>query len=384
MRHITLILTAAVVASTTPLASAQSFARQLSTSRDYAHFSLQPVGMSQDGDLIVGNAQRDSFFVGLLWDSHGTLLSEDPGVTYLAISDDGSTLAVRRGDTYSLICDGTVIPLPFPNRQGPQVIGLSSDGRTVLGPDFVWTVSEGFRSGAAGGTLATEPHSLSGNGMFAAGEIPGSAPNIHVPARLGPSGVWERLPGFPSNFNGRAVSANSDGTVILVQHDLGTHLWREHEGLTVIPNWGDAFVRPLCLSRSGTALSAWVYYGDTTSVIWTANTGSRLLTDMAENSFGVQVYPWPLLYAWSMSRDLTTYLVATRSCDRAGGLILLHLDGPPACSADFNFDGFVDCFDYLDFTTAFEHGLPSADFNRDCFVDFFDYDGFVEAFEMGC
>ena len=58
--------------------------------------------------------------------------------------------------------------------------------------------------------------------------------------------------------------------------------------------------------------------------------------------------------------------------------------GPRLCVADFNGDGFVDFFHYLDFVTAFENGDTAADINGDAFLDFFDYLDFVEAFETGC
>jgi hypothetical protein len=54
------------------------------------------------------------------------------------------------------------------------------------------------------------------------------------------------------------------------------------------------------------------------------------------------------------------------------------------CPVDFNFDGFVDFFDYDDFVAAFEGGNPLTDFNNDGFLDFFDYDDYVGAFEAGC
>ena len=58
------------------------------------------------------------------------------------------------------------------------------------------------------------------------------------------------------------------------------------------------------------------------------------------------------------------------------------------CPADFNGDGFLDFFDYADFTACFEAGACppglTADFNGDRFVDFFDYADFVAAFEVGC
>ena len=55
-----------------------------------------------------------------------------------------------------------------------------------------------------------------------------------------------------------------------------------------------------------------------------------------------------------------------------------------ACPADFNCDGEVDFFDYLDFVDAFSSQLPAADFNGDSVIDFFDYLDFVDAFSVGC
>ncbi len=54
------------------------------------------------------------------------------------------------------------------------------------------------------------------------------------------------------------------------------------------------------------------------------------------------------------------------------------------CSADFNDDGVVDFFDYLDFVSAFAANDPSADFNGDSAIDFFDYLDFVQEFSEGC
>jgi beta-glucanase (GH16 family) len=60
----------------------------------------------------------------------------------------------------------------------------------------------------------------------------------------------------------------------------------------------------------------------------------------------------------------------------------------PACAADFNNDGFVDFFDFDDFSICFSgRECPperSPDFNNDGFADFFDFDDFVSAFNSGC
>ncbi len=54
------------------------------------------------------------------------------------------------------------------------------------------------------------------------------------------------------------------------------------------------------------------------------------------------------------------------------------------CPADFNGDGTVDFFDYLDFVDAFSANAASADFNIDGTIDFFDYLDFVDGFSVGC
>lgn len=52
--------------------------------------------------------------------------------------------------------------------------------------------------------------------------------------------------------------------------------------------------------------------------------------------------------------------------------------------ADFNQDGAVDFFDYLDFVAAYDSEDASADFNGDSTIDFFDYLDFVGRFDVGC
>ena len=59
-------------------------------------------------------------------------------------------------------------------------------------------------------------------------------------------------------------------------------------------------------------------------------------------------------------------------------------DPPPVCTADFNHDGSVDFFDYLDFVDAFSQNLIAADYNGDDTIDFFDYLDFVDYFSAGC
>lgn len=54
------------------------------------------------------------------------------------------------------------------------------------------------------------------------------------------------------------------------------------------------------------------------------------------------------------------------------------------CAADFDCDGDITFFDYLDFVDAFSFQATTSDFNHDGGIDFFDYLDFADAFSIGC
>ncbi len=72
-----------------------------------------------------------------------------------------------------------------------------------------------------------------------------------------------------------------------------------------------------------------------------------------------------------------------RSGTTGDGFIFDHM-AMRGCGADFNEDGPVDFFDYLDFVAAFASNDPGADYNADSVIDFFDYLDFVAAFSSDC
>ena len=63
-----------------------------------------------------------------------------------------------------------------------------------------------------------------------------------------------------------------------------------------------------------------------------------------------------------------------------GNSVLLRV----TCNADFNSDGVIDLFDYLDFVDVFSTGVPDSDYNADGVVDLFDYLDYVDQFAAGC
>jgi hypothetical protein len=81
------------------------------------------------------------------------------------------------------------------------------------------------------------------------------------------------------------------------------------------------------------------------------------------------------------SGSLPEIVVSNRDADT---VFVFTNTTPPPCRADFNNNGSVDFFDYLDFVQAFANESPTADFNQNGTVDFFDYLDFVQAFAAGC
>ncbi|MBU6412689.1 MAG: hypothetical protein KGS45_04390 [Planctomycetes bacterium] len=80
-----------------------------------------------------------------------------------------------------------------------------------------------------------------------------------------------------------------------------------------------------------------------------------------------------------VARDLGSGSVVEAAVDE----VKVYVTSCP-CAADFNADGTLDFFDYLDFVAAFSSTGAAADFNADTVIDFFDYLDFVAAFSSGC
>ncbi len=140
--------------------------------------------------------------------------------------------------------------------------------------------------------------------------------------------------GTPVNGSTYANAAGSDfGVNILIDHRLGGLAWGENVG--------------------------WINFGPHATLA----AAQQARFDSASGR--LRGYAWGENIGW-INLDDSTHFVSIR------------------CPADFNQDGIVDFFDYLDFVDAFSANLPSADFNLDAVIDFFDYLDFVDAFSAGC
>ncbi len=85
--------------------------------------------------------------------------------------------------------------------------------------------------------------------------------------------------------------------------------------------------------------------------------------------------------SWTQAQAGTYTCVVSNDCgsrESAPAIVTVR------CPADFNTDGSVDFFDYLDFVAAFSSSAPGSNFNGDGSIDFFDYLDFVAAFSSAC
>jgi hypothetical protein len=194
---------------------------------------------------------------------------------------------------------------------------------------------------------------------------------------VGPN-QWFRLAISSEGYRGKSGRVFVNGTFV------GTTGgdWLYNSCKSSDPRWGD--VSSTNLSGTPVAAATWASWGNFPS-LW-AKSPNAAAAPMAATvclfadllGHGEAVYVANFMYA---DEAMTDAQVGALGGPNARGIAYLR---PLPCAADFNRDGSVDFFDYLDFVDAFSSGSVSADFNSDGSIDFFDYLDFVDAFSQGC
>ncbi len=90
------------------------------------------------------------------------------------------------------------------------------------------------------------------------------------------------------------------------------------------------------------------------AMIWTLDTGVRDLNAVALAA-GINLQGYTLVSADSVSSNGSTIIGAARF-GATNFYMGYRLQLPPSCEADFNHDGAIDFFDYLDFVDAYSIG----------------------------
>lgn len=140
--------------------------------------------------------------------------------------------------------------------------------------------------------------------------------------------------------------------------------------------WTDAIQKLVCRSNVN---------GTNIETLWTGD------DTFSPRGIALDLVHGHLYWGRDTNSETTTGAIMRATLDGLGPETILsdvglvnYLAYVPDCAADFNADGTLDFFDYLDFVAAFADNFSSADFNHDSVIDFFDYLDFVMAFSGGC
>jgi hypothetical protein len=124
-----------------------------------------------------------------------------------------------------------------------------------------------------------------------------------------------------------------------------------------------------------------IFVGDGTDLVRVIGHGAIVNTDLGVLNLGFTFGPGNV-QAVSGPIDMNGRGQIVFAGVLSNGTVALMTVEP--CLADFNNDGVVDLFDYLDFVQVFADNAPEADFNNDLVIDLFDYLDYVQAFAEGC
>lgn len=203
------------------------------------------------------------------------------------------------------------------------------------------------------------------------------------------------------DFISGATDMNSAGQIaFFARYDLGPNtqfrLLRTSGGTPdTIAAAGQLDIESVSMSTFPPAISdnSWVafrakdtagdalFIGDGNSLVRIIGMGSTVNTDLGPTTLGY-TFSVDNVQALSGPIDINTKGQIAFAGVLANGCVALFTAEP--CRADFNNDGVVDLFDYLDFVQVFAAEDIAADFNLDQVIDLFDYLDFVQEFAEGC
>ncbi|MDX2148683.1 MAG: GC-type dockerin domain-anchored protein [Planctomycetota bacterium] len=346
---------------------------------------LNPLAISEDASVVVG-----SLGGGPLASTFAFVWTNDTGVTNIGglsagnisyatgVSANGSvvvgTTGANFGDQYQQgwrwTESGGFVPL-LDLAEDTLIYGsaedISADGSTVVGFGTV-------------GDQDPDTDDISSAVFWASsGTTPTDMGNLPSPLFTG---------------GAQAMAASSDGSVIVgfgpalsPTNNFANRGFRytASDGLVSLgslPSNPEGSLYAFDCSSDGNTVVGYLIDGGVSSwraVVWTPSTGWRTLNTILAAQ-GVSIPNNLFLRETYCSGDGKT--IAGWAYNLSQNRYKGYISRP--CPADFNRDGQVDFFDYLDFASAFASEDASADFNGDSQIDFFDYLDFAAAFSSGC
>lgn len=354
-----------------------------------------------DGSVIVGISRVPTGNLAFVWSqsmgmqalsilpgsqsSHAASISDNGQVVVgSCYFSDGGNKAVRwsiDGDVQFL---NTV---PFTSESIANAV--SADGTVIVGQyssisgwrAFRWNSETGMQDlGLLDGGSWAVARAVSSDGSVVVGEcfIPGSGSRAF--RWTFNAGMQDLDSNLPPGTNSSAFAVSSDGTVVAGRSENAAFRWTIAEGIRTFAG--------TCDTRSWNSHS------------WATSNDGRVIVGSHTNSSST---PYRRAFHWKQNsgpaKDLGSLfgsdMIIPYGVSGDGSVVVGYSGGVnggrafrwvacTSCSADFNADGVVDFFDYLDFVADFSSRACRSDFNGDREQDFFDYLDFVAAFSAGC
>jgi uncharacterized membrane protein len=292
-----------------------------------------------------------------------------------------------------------------------QIFGCSDDARTVTGIDgsypspgdmFLWQIDAGdpvlLPRAAQVPTGYFYFNAISGDGRIAGGsarsipEDPTTSTDDYAAVVVTPSQT--RLI-TPVLSQAGVTDLNFDGSVAvgyyaLQPSDVRAFRWSEAGGFEQIdgPRGPSDPNYARAVSRDGkVVVGEYLIFGlaGTDAFVWREGTGSVKLRDELIDTFGLeeQLRGWRLLVATDVSADGQVIVGQGINPSGCEQGFVVRFSGP-VCFADFNADGGVDGADIESFFLAWADSDPRTDVNQDGGVDGQDIQPFFEQWQNGC
>ncbi len=394
---------------------------------------------------VYDNGQIGAAYVfvrsGGVWAQQGPRFTPPPGAggyfgNSVSLSADGNTAAigvplprkvyiyVRSGGTWTqqgsaLTPIGAVNPT---NVDFGNSVSLSASGSTLVvgsqydNPDVngngigaayvfqrvgtTWT-QQGTKLVPSLNTLRYFGYSvaLSGDGNSFIAGMPGGNPSAaFVFTRSGSVWTEQGSPLLQTGNFGNAAAINSDGTTAMIgaHNALTVYVYGLSREISYVGQPAPLTICPtnaanFSVTVTGTSptfrwqreispgTGTFVNLTNGSTASWDGESGAATVFGATTNTFIIapDVANGRVL---SQAHAIQYRCLVTNTCGSVASSAALLI----VCPADFNCDGEVNFFDYLDFVDAFSSQLPISDFNHDGGIDFFDYLDFVDAFSIGC
>ncbi|MDX2147391.1 MAG: hypothetical protein SFZ23_07695 [Planctomycetota bacterium] len=334
------------------------------------------MGLSNDGSVVWGANWRWSQASGFENLTNLTRPPGDPFQTKIFFGcDDAGTTAVGTVGVFPLATDiftWNIDAEPAPTRRPLD------NADFPLGGSFFAAIS-GDGTTLAGGARTEDD-------IFAPTRPRGFTPAVWLPNQA----FGQNL--FPALDQGVTWDISRTGAVgvgSLTGFPQRPFTWTPAQGVTFLPidppGASDSAAAYAVSQDAGIIVGGRVNFGQPGSrAVYWDDSGYNDLTNVLVTRFGLGnvLAGWRLELAVDVSHDGRTIVgegINPQGCRQSWAVVFSD-----SCPADFNSDGQVDFFDYLDFAQAFGTDDASADFNANGQVDFFDYLDYVAAFDRGC